>query len=121
MDAPSATPPTPLYSIPPTGAAAAAVGAPPHAPNPSAGADMESNSSTARALFMPPRPNLHTSATAAQVRPTAPPAKGKATAPDGRGMFQQADTEEGEGAHFSARATPSAADASKHSSTAAGA
>jgi hypothetical protein len=54
---------------------------PPRVPNPSGGADAGSNSAAARALFMLPRPNLYTSTAAAQVRPTAPPAKRKATAP----------------------------------------
>jgi hypothetical protein len=77
MDAPSGTPPTPPYSIPPTAAADAVL--PAHAPNPSDDAAAGGNSATAHTLFMPPRANLHTSAAAVQVQPTAP-VKRKTTA-----------------------------------------
>jgi hypothetical protein len=64
MDAPSGTPPTPPYSIPP--AAVASVAPPPYVPNPSGGADAGNTTAATRALFVPPRPTLHTSAAAAQ-------------------------------------------------------
>nr|XP_051211603.1 formin-like protein 13 [Lolium perenne] len=76
MDATFGTPLTPSYSIQPT--AAASILAPPHAPNPSGGAD--ARNTAALALFVPPRPTLHTSATAAQAPDKPPPKKGKATA-----------------------------------------
>jgi hypothetical protein len=63
MDAFSGTPPTPPYSIPPS-AAAPSIAPPPNAANPS---DAGNPAAVARALFVPPRPTLHTGAAAAQV------------------------------------------------------
>jgi hypothetical protein len=78
MDAPSGTPPTPPYSIPPP--------PPLHAPNPSAAAAVRGNTAAARILFVPLRPNLHTSVAEDHL----------VEAPDGGGGCRQAGEDDGE-------------------------